>query len=189
MPFQLQPERIAQLEAGGWRAYYDRNWPKLIQLLVQLNQEQFHIPFPLSVVAAYHVVRGSVAWVPVDHDETAVRGHFLRFYRMARRCSGLTFDPRRAAELEVGYYVEHRRLIGNAEKSSFVEAMARLHAELFGVPVESMRESATWRVQANNTVDGITGGTSQDPESDWRKLESELTECYRSIQRTISVEN
>jgi len=38
---RLDPERIAQLEAGGWRAYYVRNWPKLLGLMVQLNQEQF----------------------------------------------------------------------------------------------------------------------------------------------------
>ena len=72
-PFQLDPPRIAELEGGGWRAYYDRDWPKLIRLMVQLNQEQFHIPFPLSVVAAFHVARGSVAWAPVDHDLDRVR--------------------------------------------------------------------------------------------------------------------
>jgi hypothetical protein len=35
--------------------------------MVQLNQEQFHIPFPLSMVAAFHVARGSIAWAPVDN--------------------------------------------------------------------------------------------------------------------------
>lgn len=183
--FKLEPDRIAELEAGGWRAYYDHDWPKLVRLMVQLNQEQFHIPFPLSVVAAFHVARGSIAWVPVDHDEAAVRRHFLRFYRMARRWSGLTFDPRRAADLEVNYYVEHRRLIGETDKSSFVEAMAALHAELFSLPVDVMRESAEWRVRANNTVDQITGGTSTNVERDWAQLESELRECYRSIQRAL----
>jgi hypothetical protein len=56
--FRLDPERIAQLEAGGWRAYYDRDWLELLVLLVQLNQEQFHIPLPLSVVAAYRARLG-----------------------------------------------------------------------------------------------------------------------------------
>ena len=65
---QINPERLARLEAGGWRAYYDRDWPRLIRLMVQLNQEQFHIPFPLSVVAAFHVARGSIAWAPVKND-------------------------------------------------------------------------------------------------------------------------
>jgi hypothetical protein len=181
----INPERLAHLEAGGWRAYYDRNWPKLIGLMVQLNQEQFHIPFPLSVVAAFHVARGSIAWAPVEHDEDNVRMHFTRFYRIAKRWSGMPFAPRRAAELEVGYWIEHRRLVGNPDKESFVQAMTALHSELFDLPPERMRDSAEWRIKANNTVDLITGKDSTDPEADWAKLEDELRQCYRSIQREL----
>jgi hypothetical protein len=182
---RLDPARLAHLEAAGWRAYYDHSWPKLIGLMVQLNQEQFHIPFPLSVVAAYHVARGSVAWAPVDNEPEVVRRHFTRFYRMARRWSGMTFVPRRAAELEVGYWIEHRRLVGNPNKESFVEAMTALHSHLFGLPAERMRESAEWRIKANNTVDLITGGLSTDHAADWAKLEDELVQCYRSVRREL----
>jgi hypothetical protein len=182
---RLHPERLAELEAGGWRAYYDRNWPRVVGHMVRLNQEQFHIPFPLSVVAAYHIARASAAWAPVEHDEAAVLEHLLRFYRMARRWSGLPFQPRRAAEREIGYWIEHRRLIDHEDKSSFVEAMAALHAELFGLPVERVRESAEWRVRANNTVDRITSRRSTDPERDWQQIETELTTAYRSVQRAL----
>jgi hypothetical protein len=187
-PIELHPERLAQLEAGGWRAYYDRDWLRLIRLMVQLNQEQFHIPFPLSAVAAFHVARGSVAWAPVKNDPEAVRRHFTRFYRMARRWSGMTFVPSKAAELEVGYWIEHRRLVGNPDKSSFIEAMTALHSHLFGLPPERMRESAEWRIRANNTVDLITGHLSADPESDWAKLEEELRQCYRSVNRELQAQ-
>ncbi len=182
---RINPRRLARLEAGGWRAYYDRDWPKLILLMVELNQEQFHIPFPLSLVAAFHVARGSIAWAPVKNDPAAVRRHFTRFYRMARRWSGMTFEPHRAAELEVGYWIEHRRLVGNPDKSSFVEAMTALHSHLFDLPPEAMRESAEWRIRANNTVDLITGGVSQDPEADWARLEEELRQCYGSVERAL----
>ncbi len=183
---EIHPERLAALEGGGWRAYYDRDWLRLVGLMVALNQEQFHIPFPLSVVAAYHVARGSIAWAPAKNDPEVVRGHFTRFYRMARRWSGMGFEPRRAAELEIDYWIEHRRLVGVADKTSFVDAMTALHSHLFGLPLERVRESAEWRVRANNTVDLITGGLSQDPEADWAKLEDELRQCYRSIQRELA---
>jgi hypothetical protein len=178
---RLNPERLAELEGGGWRAYYDRNWLRLITLMVQLNQEEFHIPFPLSVVAAFHVAQGSRAWAPVDNDPAEVRRHFVRYYRMARRWSGLQFDPHRAAKLEIDYWIEHRRLSGKPDKTAFVEAMTALHAELFGLPPNRLRTSAEWRVRANNTVDLITSGTSSDPEADWAKLEEELRRCYESI--------
>ena len=176
---ELHADRIAELEAAGWRAYYDRDWPRVIRLMVALNQEQFHIPFPLSAVAAFHIARASAAWAAVDHDEAAVRPHLQRFYRMARRWSDFEFEPRRAAELEIAYWIEHRRLIGIADKTAFIEAMTALHAHLFSASPERMQESAERRVRANNTVDLITSGESADPEADWRKLEEELRQCYR----------
>jgi hypothetical protein len=182
---QLHPQRIAELEAGGWRAYYDRAWLTLARLMVQLNQEQFHIPFPLSIVAAVHVARGSAAWAPVDNDPELVRRHFTRFYRMARRWSGLSIDPRLAAELEVDYWIEHRRLVGQADKTAFIDAMTKLHSHLFDLPADRVRDSAEWRVKANNTVDRITSGQSTDAEADWAQLESELRACYQSIQREL----
>jgi hypothetical protein len=183
---RLNPARLAQLEAGGWRAYYDRDWLRLVKLMVQLNQEQFHIPFPLSLVAAYHVACGSVAWAPVDNDPAEVRRYFVRYYRMARRWSGLEFSPPRAAELEIDYWIEHRRLSGKPDKTSFIAAMTALHSHLFGLPPERMRDSAEWRVRANNTVDLITSGTSTDPEADWAKLEEELRRCYESINTELA---
>jgi hypothetical protein len=182
---RLNPERIARLEAGGWRAYYDRDWPTLLRLMVQLNQEQFHIPFPLSVIAALHVALGSRAWARVENDPRQVQRHFERFYRMARRWSELPFEPRRAAELEVRYWIEHRRLVGQDDKTSFIEAMTALHAHLFDLPHERVRESAEWRVRANNTVDRITSRLSSDTEADWARLEDELRQCYRSLQKAL----
>jgi hypothetical protein len=64
--------------------------------------------------------------------------------------------------------------------------MAALHGELFGLSTDKTRESAEWRVRACNTVDLITGKASTNPEADWAKLEDELRQCYRSIQRYVS---
>jgi hypothetical protein len=183
---QLDAERLAELEAGGWRAYYDRNWPRVIKLMVQLNQEQFHIPFPLSVVAAIHIARASIAWAPVENKPSVVQQHLERYYRVACRWSSFEFSPVRAAALEIAYWIEHRRLSGKPDKGPFIDAMTALHAELFGLPPERARDSAEWRVRANNTVDLITSGTSTNPEADWAQLEDELRECYRSVNRELA---
>jgi hypothetical protein len=178
---RFDPDRVAYFEAAGWRAYYDRAWLKLLRLIVQLGQEQFHIPFPLSLLAAYYVVRASVAWVPLDHDEAVVRDYYARFYRLARRFGGFRFDPARVAALELRYNDDHRRLVGNPDKSAFLRTMTELHAALFGLDLEAARESARWRVEACNVVDTITGRTSPDPEADWRLLEEHLRRCYRDV--------
>jgi hypothetical protein len=183
--FEFDPDEVARLEAAGWRAYYDRDWFKLASVMVRLCRTQFHIPWPLAVVAAVHVARGSIAWARPKNDPRKVERHFRRFYRIARRYSGLRFVPTRAAELEVRYWIEHRRLVGIDDKTPFIEAMTDLHSHLFDIPQERARESAEWRVRANNTVDEITSGRSTDPEADWAKLEDELRRCYRSVQREL----
>ena len=183
--FQFNPERIAHYEVEGWKAYYDRAWLKLLRLVVVLAQEQFHIPFPVSLLAAYYTTRASAAWVPKDHDESAIRTHLEQFYRIARRYSGLHFDPAQVAALEARYWDDHRRLVGQTDKTPFIQTMIALHAAIFGLSLEQARESGELRVEANNILDTITGRTSPDPAADWRRCEERLRRCYGSLHQAI----
>src|SRR5579863_1985351 len=180
--FQMNPERVAYFEANGWRAYYDRKWLKVLRLIVGLCQEQFHIPFPVSLLAAYYTTRASAAWVPVDHDVQKVQAYLTKFYHVARRYSGLQFDVERVAGFELQYFDVHRRLSGLGEKSELIETMVNLHSAIFGLTIEQARESAELRVKAANLVDTITAHTSTDIARDWAKLEEYLRLCYTSIR-------
>src|SRR5690242_6741914 len=100
-PRTFDADGIAHYEMAGWRAYYDREWGKLLLMTVELCQAQFGIPFPLSLKAAYHIVRASAAWAPADHsdhDEAVVFEQLEKFYGLAARHSPLHFDPARVAE-------------------------------------------------------------------------------------------
>ena len=85
----FDPERVAYLEAAGWRAYYDRNWPAVFGLMVQMNREQFRMALPSAVVADIAIVRASIAFAPVDNDVSGATAHLQRFYENARRARGL----------------------------------------------------------------------------------------------------
>jgi hypothetical protein len=139
----------------------------------------------MSLLAAYYITRASAAWVAVDHDERKIRDLHEKYYRLAKKYSGLEFDPAQVAVLEEKYWDVHRRLSGQADKTEFIETMIGLHSVTFGISREQARESAELRVLANNTVDLITSKTSTDPEADWAKLEDYLRQCYRSIQREL----
>jgi hypothetical protein len=188
--FDFNPERVAYFEAAGWRAYYEHAWLKLLRLIVGLCQEQFSIPFPMSLLAAYYITHASAAWVVADHDAQKIRTLHEKFYRIAKKYSGLEFDIVRAAELEEQYWDVHRRLAmaRQEDKTEFIETMVNLHSAIFGITKEQARESAELRVLANNTVDLITSKTSTDPEADWTKLEDYLRQCYRSIRRELKSE-
>ncbi len=182
----LNPERIAYVEANGWRAYYERDWLKVMRLIVALCREQFHIPFPMSLLAAYYTTRASAAWVPEDHDVGKVQRYLGKFYRIARRYSGLQFNVERVAVLELQYFDVHRRLVGKEDKSEFVQTMIDLHCAIFGLTPLQARESAELRVKASDTVDLITSKMSTNVAADWEKLEQYLRQCYASIQRELA---
>ena len=114
--FRFDPDRVAHFEAAGWRAYYDRRWLALLGLIVRLCQQQFHIPFPISLFAAYWVTRAAKAWAPVDHDLAAAQRCYQQFYRIARRHSGLGFDPAVVGALEL----ESKRRQGGKAKTPTV---------------------------------------------------------------------
>src|SRR4051794_28340899 len=177
----FNPDQIARFEAGGWRAYYDRQWAKLLTMTVTLCQEQFQIPFPRSLKAAYHVVRASVAWVPVDHDLDLVRDQLVQFYTLAARYSPLNFNPRRVAEVELRYWDANRRLSGHRDDPELVATMMALQSAIFGLTDNEARESAEWRARSLVTLDRITGSRSSDIEEDWRQVEEELRQCYRAV--------
>ena len=179
--FTMQPERVAYFEAAGWKAYYDHKWLNMLRLIVLLCQEEFHIPFPMSLAAAYYTTRASMAWAPVEHDERKVLRYLEKFYGVARRYSGLHYDVKRVAALELQYFEVHRRLSGNPEKEEFLQTLIALHSALFGLTLQQARKSAEWRLLAANTVDLITSRTSTDVEGDWSKLEAYLRKAYDSI--------
>ncbi|HJT55699.1 MAG TPA: hypothetical protein VJ761_04325 [Ktedonobacteraceae bacterium] len=183
--FTMQPERVAYYEAAGWKAYYDHKWFKMLWLLVRLCQEQFHIPFPMSLVAAYYTTRASLAWVPIEHDEQKVLKYLEKFYGVAHRYAGLDYDVKKVAELELKYFEVHRRLSGTLEKDELLQTFIELHCALFGLTPDQVRESAEWRLLAADTVDLITSRTSTNIEQDWRKLEGYLQKAYGSISEQL----
>ena len=184
--FSFDPDRVAHAEAAGWQAYYDRNWPKMLQLMMQLSQEQFHMPFPASVVAAYYTVQAGRHWVPTRAERDRTQYFLTRFYRQARAHSGLRFDPVQAGELELAYWDIARRIKQGASRDEYVQTMANLHSTVFGISPAQAGESAELRVQANELVNEITQGTAHDPEKNWVDLEEKLRQCYRSIQREMA---
>lgn len=68
-------------------------------VVLTLCQAQFHIPFPMSVAAAYYATRASQAWAPLNHDLRAVEAWYVGFYRLAQRYGSLRFDPEQVAAL------------------------------------------------------------------------------------------
>lgn len=179
----LDADRLAYLETAIWRAYYDRRWPKVLRLTLQLVHEQFRLSWPRALLAAYFTTRAAIAWAPKAHDVEQVRAWLRRFYRAAR-----VKGSAQVADLELDYWIIHRDLSGQPadRKESLDRSLADLHAALFGLPRDATGESGAARARAADVVDEITSGRSRDVPTDWARVEDHLRDCYRSVGRQLA---
>jgi hypothetical protein len=183
----FDPEAVGRYEGEGWAAYYDRNWPRVLWLMVRLNHEQFGMAWPTAVAAAYDTVRAAAAFAPVDNDLAATRRYLGRFFAKARRSTQIQAGAATLADLELDYWVVHRELANrrkqrpDADITPMVDSLAALHAALFNSTPARMRVSAALRALAAARVDRITGGYSDDVAGDWRQIHDLLRQAYRAV--------
>lgn len=182
----FNPDMIARLEATGWKAYYAREWARAFVLLVRLLQEQVHIPFPKSVLAAYYFVQAEILFAPQDnaHRLEGAREYLRKCYALAAAANDNAYDPATAADRELDYWIVHRELSNarNPDKTRLVDSLAALHAVVFGGSPEIMRPSAEHRTIACNHVDEITSRRSPNPDEDWRQAYFHLRRCYEQVK-------
>lgn len=185
----FDPERVAHLEAGGWKAYYDRDWPRVLMLMVQMNRTQFCMGWLDAATGALDIVRAAATFAPVDNDVPAATAHLARFYAKASQTAGLPTDAATLAALEMDYWIVHRDLAvarkgavdHDGDIQPLVGALERLHGALFSAPPGAIRRSAEARALAAATVDRITGGYSPDVDADWAAIEQALRSAYFAV--------
>lgn len=179
------PDQLADYEAKGWEEYYNHHWLKFFWLITQMGKQQFHFPLWRAFQASYYIGRASVEWAKKVNRPEMVKSFITRYYRLARRYSGMSFDPTKVAALEVEYWDVHRRLIGQADKTEFIETLIRLHSALFGLTPEQALPSAESRVLAANVVDEIVHKTTTNLTKSWADLRLYLYDCYSSIKEEV----
>ena len=189
----FDPDKVAQYEAAGWEAYYDRNWPRVLRLMVQLNREQFGLSWSQAIAAAVDIVCASIAFAPQDNDVPKATAYLQRFYAKARRAQQIDADAATLAAREIDYWIVHRQLAvtrkvdpqHNGSIEPMVRSLASLHAALFNSTAAAMRTSAELRAQAAAAVDRITGRYSTDVAEDWRQVGQLLSQAYRAVQENL----
>lgn len=174
---RFDPVVVGTTEADGWRAYYDRDFITGFRLLLSLMRAQFGLGPLDSLRAAYAAVRAQMAFAPKANDHDAARRWLTRFYSLSPRLDGVTASD--LAEAELDYWIVHRRIVDEDDKTPLIDAFAHLHMQIFGGDPVSMRPSAEQRTLACNAVDRITGKTSTDPSQDWKLAREHLISAYQ----------
>jgi hypothetical protein len=142
----FDPRKVAHYEKENYVAYYRKEWLKLFRVSVGMVKEAFALSLPQALYAAYLVARAEMAAAPFpDNDIPLAESYMRRFYEFIRRVHREDFDPARAAQLDVKWWVIHRRLFGNPENRELVNALACLYEEVYGKDAEEFKEAAYQR--------------------------------------------
>jgi hypothetical protein len=151
----FDPRAVGAWECRAWETYYRRRWAAFLVASVVLVRRAFRMNRPRTLVGAWLVLRANMVWAPFpDNDPDKARALMTRFYQLLRASGHASFDPRRAAELEVEWWRVHREVQrGNGDPELLVAALRDLYAYTYDAEPEAVRQAAALRAEAMDVSD------------------------------------
>jgi hypothetical protein len=163
----FDPRAVGALECRAWETYYRRKWAACLVAFVALVRAAFRMNWPRTLYGSWLVLRANMKWAPFpDNDPEACRALMRRFYRLLRSSEGASFDPARAAEVEVEWWRVHREHQHDSGSTNepLVRALVDLYAYTYGADRDELRRAAELRAEAMDVSDRWLQAGS-DPEN------------------------
>jgi hypothetical protein len=95
-------------------------------------------------------------------------------------CSTVPFDPRRAAALELEWWIVHRE-VDDHPPGDLEAALAELAAELYQVPAERLWTHAAHRAEAMTVRDRSSRREVGVLDDDWDRIEAVLWVAWKAL--------
>ena len=134
----FDPRSVGSLECRAWETYYRRKWGAFLIASVAVVRVAFRMSWPRTLVGAWLVLRANQKWAPFpDNEPDSARALMARFYRLLGTSESASFDPVRAAGLEVDWW-----------PVQLVEALRDLYAYTYSADHDDVRQAAALRAEA-----------------------------------------
>ncbi|HEV3471486.1 MAG TPA: hypothetical protein VG148_19320 [Pyrinomonadaceae bacterium] len=183
---EFDPDEVARLDTAMWRSYYARQRLRLFAQLAELLRTQYRMPFWRSNAVAYRAAKAAFVFKDgrARADYERALPDLVSFYQSIREVSDTDFDVRRAAQLELEWWIVHRERKRHAP-GDLERALADLAAEIYRVPAERLAEHARLRAAAMEIRDtkAEQGGVTED---DWRRIDELLRDSWRSLHQAVN---
>lgn len=177
---------VARLDTAMWRSYYSRERLKLYSQLTELLQKQYKLNFWRRQLIAYRAAKATFVFKDGKSREDYEKAlpDLERFYGEIRDISTTDFDAKRAAQLELEWWIVHRER-QKYQEGDLARALAETAAEIYKMPVENFIEHGRLRAEAMNIRDNKAeaGGVSEE---DWQKIDELLHQSWRSLQSAVN---
>ena len=179
----FSPDTFAKLDADMWVAYYNHRFFSLFVLLFKLNYTHFQPSLILTVRGAYHSAMAAIVFrrTKGNEDSDRVLKHLVHFYKLLATHTVSTFDYRKAAELEMEWWLVDR--YPDRYEISRAAALAEGMAVIYSVPEVSLKTYGRKRAAAME----LLGDYHYDKTAtvDWDKLRTLLKESYGSLHASV----
>jgi hypothetical protein len=187
----FDPRSVGKLEYRAWETYYRRKWGAFLVASVGLVRSAFQMGWRDTLVGAWLVLRANQKWAPFpDNDAAAARRLMTTFYRRLAASERATFDPARAAELEVEWWRAHREAQhnggpGSASAEELIAALSNLYSYTYGVDAADVRQAAALRAEAMEVSDRWVEGGCDPADPRLAEERALLVRSYASLLAAV----
>lgn len=179
-------DEVARLDTAMWRSYYSRQRFQLYSELTELLQKQYRLPFWRRQLTAFYATKGAFVFKDGKKREDYEKAlpDVEKFYGEIRDLSTTDFDVKKAAKLEVEWWIVHRER-KKYKEGDLARALAETAAEIYRQPVEDFMEHGTLRAEAMHMRDtkAEQGGVTEE---DWQKIDDLLHRSWRSLHSAVN---
>lgn len=182
----FSPDYVAATEQEAWAAYYYHQWPRLFGLLLDLTRSQFGLSPWESLYPTYVATRAQVAFSRHGDAGGDAERYMRQYYEYVKGPAGDQYDPARAAQLEVRWWVVHRHRAEDPDGQALVEALADLDQEVWRIPRAPALAAARFRAQANNLSDEWNRQGRQPDSPLLGQIREALAANYRILKAAVT---
>lgn len=181
----FDPHQVARIEGDMWQSYYALERRALFQQMSELLRTAYGEKFLRSYVDAYHAARAAFVFKKGTNRAEYEKAlpDLDAYYRSIRRGSKTAFDPRKAARLELEWWIIHRER-DRYGREALERSLADLQAELYQVPATKLREHAAARAEAMLLRDAWASKGSVTA-AQWEQIRALLDQSWTSLSRAV----
>lgn len=181
----FDPDEVARLDNSMWRSYYAREPVRMFFQLADLLRSQYHFMYLKSNLVAYHAAKAAFVFKKGASRADYVQAlpDLVRYYSYLHDISTTPFDVKRAADLELEWWIVHRQR-DQYKPGDLDRAVAVAAAEFYGVSADKLLEYGRFRAEAM-VIRDEKANEGVVTEEDWTKMESLLDNSWRSLWQNL----
>ncbi len=183
---EFDADEVARLDTAMWRSYYSKERLQMFSELTELLQKQYKLPFWRRQLIAFYAAQSAFVFKDGKSREDYEKAlpDLEKFYHEIRDISTTDFDAKRAAKLELEWWIVHRER-KKYQEGDLANALAETASAIYNLPKDKFLEHGQFRAEAMKIRDtkAESGGVTKE---DWQKIDELLHKSWNSLHKNVN---